>query len=220
MIRKVLLAAVFGFAASTAVQAAPVTYNGITFPAGDISFADEVVSYTVGSGGVNAIYQDPDSALGAPDYPNGTPSTGHATLGAGGTIVLKFTNNALTGSNSAAHDLHIFEVGPDVEDTFVWISIDGTDWLDVGKVFGATSSIDIDPFLLAAGLDPFTQFFYVMLQDDPNEGQTSGASAGADIDAVGAISTVRVITDVPAPGVLSLLGVGLAGLGLFRRRRG
>ena len=55
-----------------------------------------------------------------------------------------FIDNALTNSGDGGFDLHIFEIGPDVEDTFVEISVDGVVWHAVGKVFGSTAGIDID----------------------------------------------------------------------------
>lgn len=161
-------------------------FQGIEFPQGSSSFADEVVSYEPGfSGGAvptDANYIDPQAALGPPDYGS---DVGSVSLGSGGRITLRFLNNELTGSNDASPDLHIFEIGPDVEDTFVEISMDGTVWHSVGKVSGSTSSVDIDAYGFTAD-DTFT---YVRLTDDPGEGNTSGDTVGADIDAVGAIST-------------------------------
>lgn len=90
-----------------------------------------------------APYQNSSQALGVPNYPEGQDPE-YVSLGAGGRIVLRFTDNSLTGSGNNALDLWIFEIGPDVEDTFVDISKDGSTWRGVGKVFGATSGIDID----------------------------------------------------------------------------
>jgi hypothetical protein len=199
--------------ATSHVYAAPLTFDGITFPDGEKSFADEVFSFEFGDPEPTSN-RDPSEALGPPDGPA-------FTLGRGGTITLQFTDNSLTGSDSADNDLHIFEVGPDVEDTFVSISTDGMDFLDVGKVFGSTSSIDIDPFLSTAGIDPFTRFSYVRLRDDPEEGQTSGTFVGADIDALGAITSAPpASTPVPIPGTLVLLASGLIGMRAMLRRRG
>lgn len=136
------------------------------------------------------------------------------SLGDGGSIVLRFTDNKLTGSGSTARDLHIFEVGPDVEDTFVDISKDGITWHGVGKVFGATSSIDIDAY----GWGKSDLFEYVRLTDDGAEGGQSGITVGADIDALGAISSVA--TPVPEAGTWLMMLAGLAGLaGLVASRR-
>lgn len=172
-------------------------FGGIEFPQGAASFADEVVAFQPDfSGGpvpTGPNFTDPSVAIGVPDYSGGNFGTGAVSLGAGGRIVLKFNNNRLTGSDSPAHDLHIFEVGSDVEDTFVDISEDGVVWHSVGKVAGAVSSIDIDAF----GFTSTNSFAYVRLTDDRNEGGTSGETVGADIDAVGAIST-QPIQDTPS----------------------
>jgi UDPglucose 6-dehydrogenase len=104
----------------------------------------------------------------------------------------------LTGSGTSAKDLHIFEVGSDVEDTFVDISSDGIVWHSVGKVYGAISSIDIDAF----GFGVSDAFTYVRLTDDPNEGAKTGTTVGADIDSVleGVGSDSRIGNQILRPG--------------------
>lgn len=189
---------------------ASVIYDGIEFPGGDGSFADAYQDVVPGNPGPTLGNFDPNAALGPPD-------NGAYSLGQGGSMTLRFTDNSLTGSNDNAADLHIFEVGPLVEDTFVWISQDANDWLSLDKVQGATSSIDIDPFLAGGGLDPFTRFSYVRLQDDPNENTSNVTYAGADIDAVGAITSAPPVASVPEPGTLGLCAAGL--LGIWGRKR-
>lgn len=170
-------------------------FGGIEFPQGAVSFADVVVSYTQGNPPpTDSKHIDPIDALGVPDHPGGNDKPGSVSLGRGGNIVLEFTNNFLTGSDDPSPDLHIFEVGSDVEDTFVEISTDGVAWEAIGKVFGSTSSIDIDAF----GFTSADQFRFVRLTDDPDEGQEAGPTVGADIDAVGAISTNQVLDNPPA----------------------
>ena len=202
--------------ASLSISAQATSYGGVEFPGGAASFADAVVSYDPtfgGTAGPNAQYQTPLEALGVP---TGNSGSGFVTLGQGGRIVLKFTDNSLTGSGNSALDLWVFEVGPDVEDTYVEISKDGITWFDVGKVFGATSGIDID----ARGFGTSDFFSYLRLTDDPAEGDRgSGGSVGADIDAVGAIASAPPVNDVPEPASLALFGMGVAGLFAARRRQ-
>lgn len=166
-------------------------YHGIEFPAGAISFADTVISYqpdfAQGAVPSHGDFFDPQKSLSIPDYPIGKDmQPGSVSLGSGGRVTLKFVDNVLTGSGSEEPDLHIFEVGTDVEDTFVEISREGREWHPVGKVTGSISSIDIDAF----GFSKEDHFRFVRLTDDANEGRVSGETVGADIDAVGAISTI------------------------------
>ena len=86
-------------------------------------------------------YRGAFNALGLPDYAGGTTCPSQAgcadvSLGDGGSIVLRFVVNRLTGSGNNAFDLWVFEVGPDVEDTFVDISTDGQTWHSVGRSSG------------------------------------------------------------------------------------
>src|ERR1044071_10359411 len=90
-------------------------HHTVHFPLGDRSFADEVVSYTMGNPGPkpeNA--RDPQAALGPPDYVDKTKS-GEVTLGCGGSLVVRFTDNPLI--DVAGPDLWGFEVGAGIAPT-------------------------------------------------------------------------------------------------------
>jgi len=134
--------------------------------------------------------RQPSLALGAPDLvglgsARTTALNCHAvSLGDGGSITQGFTNNFLTGSDSAAIDLWIFEVYGDVEATFVEISQDGSNWFSVGRVPGSTAGVDLDAYGFGSG----SRFSYVRVTDDPAFGGITGPTAGADIDAIGAAS--------------------------------
>jgi len=199
---------------SACIGADATVIGGVDFPGGASSFADAVVAYTpvIIAGSPAVPDRNPARALGTPDYDGlvcANPATcTSVSLGQGGSLTLEFVGNRLTGSGSNALDLWIFEVGPDVEDTFVAISRDGVTYVDIGKVFGATAGIDIDAF----GIGPTDEFRFVRLVDDRFEG---GAS-GADIDAVGAISSRQVAT-VPVPQSAWLVALGL-GLAFWHRR--
>lgn len=203
-----------------AQPAQAVLINGIEFPQGAISFADEVVAYApvmVGTG-PTAPHREPSRSLGLPDYAGDNscasgPECTFVSLGDGGTLTLRFVDNLLTGSGDNKADLWIFEVGPDVEDMFVEISTDGLNWLSVGKVGGSTAGVDLDFF----GHGVNSAFAYVRLRDDPLLDGQSGSTVGADIDSVGAISTVPS-NRVPEPSSLALLLAAMVGLGVSTKR--
>ena len=178
---------------------------GIDFPHGESSFADAVLQYSPGSY-VQAPYMTPENALGIPES-TGSTSSRAVSLGNYGSLILSFTDNYLVASGTAAADLAIFEVGDGSENVDVSISQDGITWIDVGRVSAGVGALDIDasPEVIQGVLYP-----HVMLTDVGNDFYT-GPYAGADINAVGAI------TSVPEPGMLGLLGLG--GLAALRRRR-
>ena len=169
-------------------------YRGIEFPDGARSFADLGVSYAPKSP-VGPPHNRMNSALGVPNCPTEQHNDDYcaASLGPGGVIVVKFVDNVLTGSGASGsadgkNDLHIFEVGLDVEAMTVEISKDGQTWHSLGMIGGSTRGVDID----ASGWTRADRFRFVRLTDDPLSGSHNGASAGADIDAVGAISSEPV----------------------------
>lgn len=207
MFRTLSLAAVFGAALSlsTGAAAMPTTYSGITFPDGDISFADEVISFNPGPD-VAAPHDDQNLVLGAPDG-------SHISLGENGSIIVRFSDNSLTTSGDATADLHIFEVGARVEVFNIAISQDLVNWIDLGDLSSQPTSIDIDA---VAGVVQFAQYSYVRLTDvDPN--QTGSPFGEADIDAIGAIFSAPPVA-IHAPGALAFLGLGFAAMMLRRRR--
>ena len=151
--------------------------RAVHFPLGDKSFADEVVSYETGRPEPKAANaRDPEEALGAPDY-SAKYRTHSVTLGCGGALTLRFTDNALVDVDGP--DLYVFEVGPAIEPTKLEISRDGKTWIDVGKISGGTADVDIAKHVKAG-----ESFTYVRLTDLKED--CGGEWPGADIDAVGA----------------------------------
>lgn len=194
-------------------------YNGVDFPQGAISFADSVVSY---NGNPGTAYQGDFNALGIPNYVDDPTCASQiactfVSLGSGGTLVTQFLDNVLTGSDSPDLDLWIFEVGPAVEGTSVDISMNGADWFSVGSVGGAISGIDLDNFGYGTG----SQFSFVRLTDFGQPGGPTSGSTGADIDAIGAIST-RPAGAVPEPSTWAMMigGFGLLGWRMRRKSAG
>lgn len=159
--------------------------NNIRFPLGDASFADEVVSFQIGKPGPPKIVSDPQATLGPPDYDRSRDTENYITLGCGGTLVLRFVDNALI--DIPGPDLFVFEIGPDVESTRLAISRDGKKWIEVGAIAGGTAQVDIEKFVR-----PGESFTYVRLTD--NKSACHGGYPGADIDAVGAIGAALHIS--------------------------
>ena len=186
---------------------ATVIHSGYTFE--DNAFADVVVSYSQGAG-VGANYDNPNDALGEPDY---SSPTGSVSLGRGGSLVLQFTDNSLTTSGNSDADLYVFEIGGAIEYFDVDISTNGVDWINVGTSIGQPAVIDIDA---VAGVVLYELYSFVRLTDvDPD--QSGSPFAEADIDAVGAISSAPPAS-VPAPASIGLVLLGLAMLRSARKR--
>jgi len=153
----------------------------IHFPLGDLSFADEVVSFSPGSpAAANEKDRNPKMTLGAPDYDEAKDAN-YTTLGCAGTLVLRFVDNALVDIDGP--DLYVFEIGPQVEPTNLAVSEDGAQWIEIGAISGGTAYVDIGPFVKKGQL-----FHFVRLTD--LKSACGGSWPGADIDAVGAIGSV------------------------------
>lgn len=150
----------------------------IFFPFGDISFADEVVSFKVGNPSPIEGY-GPQNAIGIPDYV-GDYEKKYTTLGYGGELVVKFTDNILYDINGP--DLFVLEIGPAIEPVDVYISKDGNHWISVGRTGGGVSAIDIAEFVKKTDI-----FRYVKIIDIKDK--NTGRWPGADIDAIGAIGS-------------------------------
>lgn len=205
-----ILPSILGCLFISNVNAAPVTYSGVTFEAGDVSFADAVVSYTQGTN-VGPNFDDPNQALGAPDYSN---PIGSVALGDGGSLTLQFVDNSLTTSGNSDKDLWIFEIGT-VEAFDVAISKNNIDWIFLGTVSGQPTGIDIDAI---AGVSPGDLFSFVRLTDNNAASQTGFPYSEADIDAVGAISSGQAVSPVPVPASAVLLAPALLGFMGLRRK--
>ncbi len=169
----------------------------VCFPQGDISFADAVVAYEMGDPKPIELVRFPEKSLAPPDWDpavstNTSVAQNYVTLGCGGTLTLRFTDNALIDVDGP--DLYVFEIGSDVEGTDLWISEHGNEWIGIGEIKGATAIVDI-----AGHAQPSTQYSFVRLQDL----RTACGSSwpGADIDAVGAIGSVQVAS---GPGFISV----------------
>lgn len=191
--------------------------GGIEFLDGEAAFADAWIYYMPGPGAVGD-YVDPSLALGIPDYDGAAVGHNHTSLGNGGELILQFIDNSLTTSGNAENDLWIFEVGPAVEPTSIFVSTDNSNWVPVGATGGSTRGIDIDAYI-GAGVVLGERYSFVKLIDD-NRRLSDYPFAGADIDAIGAISSApAVVNPVPEPGTLALFASGGLLLGLVRLRK-
>ncbi len=161
------------------------------------SFADRVESFTAGAN-TELPYSDPQYSLDIPDYSGSVPLDPYeaVSLGNGGELVLEFIDNSFTTSGDDTADLWVFEVGAIVEGTEVSISKDGINWIYIDSIGGATYGVDIDAYL-GNGVELWEQYYFVKLTD-LNEGKSESPYAGADIDAVAAISN-EILIDSHTP---------------------
>lgn len=177
----------FPFATLLGQQITGTTYTveghkPMYFPMGKISFADSLVSYKVGSPAPIAKYRDSIQCLHEPDYVGYRTPT-FVSLGCEGELIVKFTNNGFM--NLPGDDLYIYEVGPSRESARVEISEDGKNWIYAGTIDGGKSALDLSD----ENIDTETIFYYVKIIDLKDLCENS-MSAGADIDAIGAINSV------------------------------
>lgn len=155
----------------------------VYLPLGDISFADEVISFKRGKPRAIPSASDSSRAIGVSDF-TGTDE-GFLTLGCKGSLVVHFIDNALV--NIKGPDLYIFEVGKYIETTELAISKDGKQWLNVGRINGGKASVDIGD-----SVKPGEVFNYVRLTDLGDD--CFGYWPGADIDAIAAIGAGKHIS--------------------------
>jgi len=166
----------------------------------DGTFATRVLAYDPLHGGgfepETPSYADPEAALGIPDYVH-EEARGAVALGEGGLLELAFEGCRLAPSGDGEPDLRVYEVGPAIERTMIWLRLttpaalawgaalggDSEGWVDVGILAGSTLDVDVDERL--GSLDPDeVRFDAVRLIDDPAGAGTGHSSPGADIDAV------------------------------------
>jgi len=160
-------------------------YKSIYLPLGKISFADKVVSFNVGNPPPIKKYRDSTQCLHEPNYKNyQTPN--FTSLGCGGSLVVEFTDNGFM--NLPGDDLYIFEVGPSTESATIEISQNGNDWIYAGTIAGGKSAIDLSN----EGIDTESVFYFLRITDLKDLCRSK--SAGADIDAIGAINSVIKLT--------------------------
>jgi len=159
--------------------------NSIYLPLGKISFADKLIAYEVGSPSPKQIFRDSTQCLHEPNYTSYS-SPDFISLGCGGSLTVQFTDNGLM--NLKGDDIYIFEVAPERESSKIEVSTNGKDWIYAGKVSGGKSKIDLSD----ENIDSHTVFHYVRVTDLKD--LCKSKSAGADIDAIGAINSVITLT--------------------------
>lgn len=159
----------------------------VKLPLGDISFADEVIQYSPGVPFPLEEVRKPEALIGIPDAKPGY-ALNFLTLGTGGEVIVRFKDNALV--NIEGPDLYVFEQGKYIEETFLYVSKNGKNWIAVGKIAGGNALVDIGD-----STKPGDIFTYVKLVDAKTPLTKNGIVfkdtlyAGADIDAIAAIGS-------------------------------
>jgi outer membrane protein OmpA-like peptidoglycan-associated protein len=156
----------------------------VKLPQGDISFADTVISYKAGNPTPIKHNSNPQDAVGFPDF-RADSISGFVSLGVGGELVLSFINNALI--NIPGNDLYVFECGRYIEETYLFVSKNGVNWISVGKINGGNALVDIGD-----STKPGDIFRYIKLVDAKTK-TNDRMWPGADIDAVAAIGSAKQI---------------------------
>ena len=159
--------------------------KSIYLPLGKISFADKLIAYKVGSPSPKQIYRDSIQCLHEPNYTSYSIPD-FISLGCGGSLTVQFTDNGLM--NLKGDDIYIFEVASKKESSKIEVSTNGKDWIYAGKVFGGTSKLDLSD----EHIDSYTVFYFLRVTDLKD--LCKSKSAGADIDAIGAINSVIKLT--------------------------
>ncbi|QHP80909.1 cell envelope biogenesis protein OmpA [Pectobacterium odoriferum] len=170
------------------VSAFAETYKGYPdIPGTAVGFATEVVSYTPGPK-VSSSFKDPKRALGAPNrYSSGETTF---SLGAAGSLVLRFSPLAIKKGGTVDADFYVYEVGT-YESWDAYVSVDGNEWIKATPVFkdinpapsnvatnrGSVIGYDVD--VIESTSDSFA---YLKIVDTSLS--TYADSPGADIDAV------------------------------------
>lgn len=173
-----------GGAAAQTARDYPMAQGGtITLPAGAVSFADRVVRFAEGDPpSERDDARDPQAVLGPADR-DAAGEGAALTLGCNGSIELEFKDNVLIDVEGP--DVHVWEVGEDVEPTEVAISRDGQSWIEVGTVSGGTASLDI-----SGAAEDGASYRHIRLTDRDCQNR-GGRWPGADIDAVAAVGTAE-----------------------------
>lgn len=210
---KALVAAL---ALLVSTPAGAVEFGGVDFPEGAKSFADAVLRYDplfLGGPAPTTPSMDPTTALGPPDFPGGDATFGYdVTLGVGGLLELLFLDNVLENSGTSADDLIVFEVGTNIEMSFMAVRPadqatadaiesmcvdvrppfgDGFCEIGVGKTTFSNFTADLDSVFPGFEQGDL-RFDAIQLVDDPEQGSVVvPGSPGADIDAVGALSSAE-----------------------------
>ncbi len=168
------------------------------------SFADTVIEYLPNCLlDLSPTDTTPIAAVGVSDYLNDYDGS-YVALGTGGIIKLGFTNNVVVNSGDTEPDIWVFEIGGLVEGSSIELKpcdsitksilinegigdIDGDGYFDFGGIGGATAFLEIDGFLSGSYNYGELKFRAIKITDIGNTPCT--ISAGADIDAVCAISS-------------------------------
>ncbi|AIU88086.1 cell envelope biogenesis protein OmpA [Pectobacterium odoriferum] len=178
------------------VSAFAETYKGYPdIPGTAVGFATEVVSYTPGPK-VSSSFKDPKRALGAPNIYSSGETT--FSLGAAGSLVLRFSPLAIKKGGTVDADFYVYEVGI-YESWDAYVSVDGNEWIKATPVFkdinpapsnvatnrGSVIGYDVD--VIESTSDSFA---YLKIVDTSLS--TYADSPGADIDAV-VVTSAKVL---------------------------
>lgn len=136
-------------------------------------------------------YTDPEEALGAPDFTQGPNESGAVALGVFGRLSLGVGDCLAKTSGDSEPDLHVYEIGGNVEYYSVYLRPTARGWSTLGQDAGSEEWVlggvaDGDGFvdLDGPGGRPAVEFDAVQLRDENTVYEYESPTPGADIDSV------------------------------------